>query len=226
MQCRRADCQYSLCAVYIEMAQPRRYQLKKRAERMEATRARITEATTEIHRTVGPARTQVAEVARRAGVRRMTVYNHFPDERLLLAACSAHWRGLHPTPPVDPWLTIVDGGERLRTGLRALYGWYRETEPMTANVIRDSTVMPALRDILDAGLFRYLERVADVLAAPFAARGHHGARVVAAARAATDFHTWRQLAELGDAAAADIAAAMVERAATGNVNAGRALRTG
>ena len=196
------------------METPRRYELKKRAERMEATRTRIIETTVELHRTIGPARTQIAEIARRAEVRRVTVYNHFPEERLLLAACSSHWRALHPTPPVDPWLKIEDGSERLRTGLRAIYGWYRETEPMTANVIRDSTVMPTLRGILDGGLFRYLERVAEVLAAPFAVRGNASARVLAAASAAADFHTWRQLAGLGDAAAADIAAAMVERAAT------------
>ncbi|MCY7302061.1 MAG: TetR/AcrR family transcriptional regulator, partial [Thermoleophilia bacterium] len=43
-------------------------------------------------RTVGPAATQISEIARRAGVQRVTVYNHFPDEASLFAACSAHWR--------------------------------------------------------------------------------------------------------------------------------------
>lgn len=195
------------------MATQRRYELKKRAESMEATRRRITEATVELHRTVGPAATQISEVARRSGVRRVTVYNHFPEERLLLAACSAHWRGLHPAPPIEPWLEVEDAPARLRIGLRALYAWYRETEPMTANVLRDAEVMPALREILDGGLLRYLERVCDALAAPFATRGRPSARVRAATRAAVEFQTWRRLAGLGDSAAADIAAAMVQFAA-------------
>jgi AcrR family transcriptional regulator len=200
--------------MYIEMATQRRYELKKRAEGMEATRRRITETTVELHRTVGPAATQISEIARRSGVRRVTVYNHFPEERLLLAACSSHWRGLHPTPAIEPWLEFEDPGGRLRAGLEALYAWYRETEPMTANVLRDAEVMPALRDILDGGLLRYLARVRDVLAAPFSSRGTPPAQVLAATEAAIEFHTWRRLAALGDAAAADLAAAMVERAVT------------
>jgi len=200
--------------VYIEMATQRRYELKKRAEGMEATRRRIMETTVELHRTVGPAATQISEIARRSGVRRVTVYNHFPEERLLLAACSAHWRSLHPTPAIEPWLQIEDPSVRLRTGLEALYAWYRETEPMTANVLRDAEVMPALHDILDGGLLRYLDRARDALAAPFGIRGRASVRVVAATGAAIEFHTWRRLSALGDAVAADLAASMVERAAT------------
>ena len=82
----------------------RKYELKKRAEQVEATRRRITEATVELHRTVGPAATQISEIARRAGVQRVTVYNHFPDEAALFAACSAHWRALHPAPDPAAWL--------------------------------------------------------------------------------------------------------------------------
>ena len=34
---------------------------------------------------------------------------------------------------------------KLRLGLRQLYGWYRESDPMTAKVLRDAQVLPALR---------------------------------------------------------------------------------
>src|ERR687895_1195492 len=105
------------------MAEKRRYELKKRAERLADTRRRITEATIELHRTVGPAATQISEIARRAGVRRMTVYNHFPDEATLFAACSAHWRALHPAPDLARWRVIAEPGERLRVGLGELYAW-------------------------------------------------------------------------------------------------------
>ena len=48
------------------MSEQRKYELRKRAERLADTRRRITEATVELHRTVGPAATQINEVARRA----------------------------------------------------------------------------------------------------------------------------------------------------------------
>jgi AcrR family transcriptional regulator len=189
------------------MSTKRKYELKKRAEQLAETRRRITEATIELHRTAGPAATQISEIARRAGVQRVTVYNHFPDDASLFAACSAHWRDLHPAPDPTAW----DGD--LRRALRELYVWYRETEPMTANVLRDAQTLPALRAIVDGGLGTYLESVRGILAEPFAAGGRRRERLNAALRAVVDFHFWRALALLGDAEAAGLAAAFVESAA-------------
>jgi AcrR family transcriptional regulator len=196
------------------MAAKRKYELKKRAEKLEATRRRIIEATVELHRTLGPASTQISEVARRAGVQRVTVYNHFPDEASLLRACSAHWRALHPAPDPSGWRSVADPGKRLRLALGELYAWYRETEPMTGNVLRDADTLPALRPILEAGLGRYLADVRTTLAEPFRLRGRRRDRVEAAVRAAVDFHLWRALAPLGDHEAAELAAGLVELAAT------------
>lgn len=195
------------------MVQKRKYELKKRAERLEETRRRITEATVELHRTVGPASTQISEIARRAGVQRMTVYNHFPGEVSLLAACSAHWQALHPRPDPAAWLATEDPGERLRQGLHELYAWYRETEPMTANILRDAAIVPALRPLVERGLGGYLVEVRRVLTDPILVQGRRRERVDAAARAAVDFHFWRALAPLGDVDAAELAAGMVELAA-------------
>jgi AcrR family transcriptional regulator len=196
------------------MVTKRKYELKKRAEQMQDTRRRITEATIGLHRTIGPAATQVSEIARRAGVQRVTVYNHFPDEASLLAACSAHWRSLHPSPDSLAWTTIEEPGARLRRGLAELYAWYRETEPMTANVLRDAELVPALASIIDGGFGTYLGEVRRVLAEPFRARGRRRTRVDAAVRVAVDFHVWRALAALGDEDAADLAAGLVESAAS------------
>jgi hypothetical protein len=55
----------------IFVAKKRAYELKARAQRQARTRQRIVEATMELHKEVGPARTTVAEVARRAGVHRL-----------------------------------------------------------------------------------------------------------------------------------------------------------
>jgi AcrR family transcriptional regulator len=192
------------------MTKKRKYELKKRAEQLAQTRLRITEATVELHRTVGPAATQISEIARRAGVQRLTVYNHFPDEAALFRACSAHWQALHPTPDAVAWSAIDDPGKRLRTALRALYGWYRETEPMIANVLRDMEHMPAVRTQLESGFGRYLDTVRALLAEPFHAQGRRQKRIHTAVRAAVDFYLWRALAPLGDREAADLAAHLVE----------------
>ena len=195
------------------MSEKRRYELRARAERLEETRRRIIEATVGLHLEVGPAATTISEIARRAGVGRVTVYSHFPDEASLFGACSAHWRAQHPAPDPSAWAGIAYHGERLRAALGALYAWYRETEPLTANVLRDAESLPALKAIIDAGLARYLEAVVGLLTKPFRARGRRRARIEAAARAAVGFHLWRALAPLPDAERADVAAGMVERAA-------------
>jgi AcrR family transcriptional regulator len=195
------------------MGEKRRYEQRKRAERQAETRRRIMEATVELHRTVGPAATRISEIARRADVQRVTVYNHFPDDASLLGACSSHWRALHPAPDPAVWSDAAGPAERLRLGLRQLYSWYRETEPMTANVLRDAPLVPALRPIVERGLGSYLEHVRRSLAEPFRVRGRRRERVDAAVRAAVDFHLWRALAGLGDDEAAELAAGLVELAA-------------
>jgi AcrR family transcriptional regulator len=179
----------------------RKYELKQRAERAGETRRRIVEATVGLHATVGPAATTIAEVARRAGVQRRTVYNHFPDDAALFAACSAHWRAGHPAPDPAGW-------RDLRHGLRELYAWYRETEPMTANVLRDAEILPALRQVVDPGRNAYVAHVRSVLARPFG----RNRRVEAAVAVATDFHAWRALSTLPDDEAVELAAGLVELA--------------
>jgi AcrR family transcriptional regulator len=180
----------------------RKYELRQRAERVEETRRRIVEATSGLHLERGPAATSIAEIARRAGVQRRTVYNHFPDDSMLFEACSAHWRALHPAPDPATWTD-------LRQGLRELYGWYGETEPMTANVLRDAEILPSLRAVIEPGFGSYLEAVRAVLAG----KAGSGARVEAAIRLVTDFHSWRSLAPLGDEEAVELAAGLVELAA-------------
>jgi AcrR family transcriptional regulator len=196
----------------------RKYELRKRADGVADTRRRIVEATVEFHRTVGPARTRVSEIARRTGLRRVTVYDHFPDDSALIAACSAHWRSLHPVPDPTGWAEIEPPAARLRTALLAVYRWYRETEPMTANVLRDAETVPALRAILDDGLFAWLAAVRTTLEAAFATPDGVPQRVGAAIRVAVDFHAWLALAPLGDAEAAELAGRLVECAsASGDV---------
>src|SRR5688500_17216933 len=52
------------CVILSPM--PRKYEMKRRAERMQETRRRIAEAAMELHQTVGPARTTVSAIAEKA----------------------------------------------------------------------------------------------------------------------------------------------------------------
>src|SRR3954453_11777763 len=119
----------------------RRYHLRKRADAMQATRRRITDAAMDLHGTLGPARTTMTAVAERAGVQRQTVYRHFANEDELLAACSAHFAALHPWPDTGRWRAIADPAEPLRVALDELYAWYEVTESMWTNVLRDETLV-------------------------------------------------------------------------------------
>jgi AcrR family transcriptional regulator len=195
-----------------ERATKRRYELRKRAESQAETRRRITEATVELHRTVGPAATRISDVARRAGVQRVTVYNHFPDLGSLIAACSAHWRALHPRPDPQGWLAIADPAGRLRHALREVYAWYRETEPMAANLLRDAALVPELRPYVQRGFADYVDAAATLLT-DWVPAGRERSRTDAAARVALGFHTWQALTALGDDEAAELSARFVEVAA-------------
>jgi AcrR family transcriptional regulator len=188
----------------------RRYELRRRADAMEATRRRITEAAVELHGSVGPARTTITAVADRAGVQRQTVYRHFPTEEDLFKACSGHFAETHPPPDIEAWRAIADPAERLEAALDELYAFYERTEAMFVNLFRDETLVPAVGARLP-GFRAYLDAAADALAA-----GHRRSAMLAAAtRHAVDFHTWRSLARDGGVPRQDVvelASAMVGRA--------------
>ncbi|MEA2397286.1 MAG: hypothetical protein QOK25_842 [Thermoleophilaceae bacterium] len=191
--------------------QKRKYELKKRAELQEETRCRIVEATVDLHREVGPANTTISAVAERAGVQRLTVYRHFPDERGLIRACSAHWRSQHPAPDPSQWPGIADPVERLRTALQGFYAYYGGDERMAANVRRDAPTVPALAEVI-SDLPAFMAMVVEILAPGWGARGARRARLVAALGHVLDFDTWRSLERrqgLAPAAAVEVALAMV-----------------
>jgi len=171
----------------------RKYEMKKRAERQRETRRRIVEATVELHRTRGPANTTVSEIAKRAGVNRLTVYNHFPNVTDLLRACSRRWTERHPAPDPTPWARIGDPQQRLRTALAELYDFYARTEPMRGNVLRDSETLPELAALLESSVVPYLGAVCDLLAEGWEARDDRRKRLLAMLKLAIDFHTWRSL---------------------------------
>jgi AcrR family transcriptional regulator len=177
--------------------QKRKYELKARAESRQATRERIAAAAVSLHEELGFAKTTVADIARRAGVQRLTVYNHFPDLDALLPACTEHWSAAHPMPDLAPALALEDPQERLRAALTLLYGWYRETAPMQRRVFGERATVPEL----DAWLARSGDQALAQLTTALA-----GGLDRALVALALSFWTWERLNQegLGDAAAASL----------------------
>lgn len=186
--------------------------MTRRAELEEQTRRRITESAVALHGELGPARTSISAVAERAGVRRSTVYRHFPDEESLFAACSSHWRAANPPPDPRAWAALEDPGERTETALRELYAFYGRTEGMYASLLRDEPLVPIVHRLL-GGFYGYLGAVQDVLMTGRGLRGRAARRTRAAIGHALAFPTWRSLTReqgLADGDAVALMCALVE----------------
>jgi AcrR family transcriptional regulator len=170
----------------------RKYEMKRRARRQEETRQRITEAAVELHQALGPANTTISAIAERAGVQRLTVYRHFPDERALLSACSSHYEAANPPPDADLWTAIPDPEKRLRRALAETYAYHRRTEPMMTKVLRDAQIHAPTFEVT----VRYLQhwdRARYALVTGWGAEDQRLKRLLAALGHALDFWTWRSL---------------------------------
>jgi AcrR family transcriptional regulator len=188
----------------------RKYEMKQRARSQAETRQRIVEAAVELHTTIGPESTTISAIADRAGVQRHTVYAHFPDDRTLYAACSAHWRAAHPLPDIGRWLELDSPDQRLRGVLSAIYAWYDGVEAELAVLRRDSGTIPARTEQLGETA-AVLRDLGDALA-----RGRPRRKTVRAAIGhAIEFETWRSLVRrqgLTRAQAVEMMAVAVENA--------------
>jgi AcrR family transcriptional regulator len=196
-----------------ETSPKRKYELKKRAEEMAETRRRITDAAIELHGTVGPSRTTLSAVAKRAGVERRTLYRHFPNEADLFAACSTHYFTANPWPDLASWSAIRDPQQRLERALDELYAYYERTEPMLTNVLRDAGLVDSARDAL-APLHAYLDEAAEILTVGRGVRGRRRQLLRGAVRHALAFSTWHSLSTngIGRSDAGKLLTALVEAA--------------
>ena len=194
-------------------SQIRKYELKARAEKQAETRRRIVEATAALHEEVGPARTTVAEIARRVGVQRLTVYTHFPNETDLFDACGQHWMDRNPPPDPSVALAIHTPDERLRAVLGPLYRWYRKNARTIENLQRDRLVMPAFDAVMKIRMDKQFVNLASVLASGFSHKDRPAKGLRAAVALTLDFWTWRRLA--GEGTSDDAAAALMVGAVRG-----------
>ena len=188
------------------MKGPRAYTKVRRAAAEEATRERIVTAIMSLHEEVGPARTTVSAIADRAGVERLTVYRHFPDEPSMLRACSAHWATLNPLPPMPAVAT--DPLAAFRRTILSLYAWYRANEAMPVQVTTDARKIPLIAELI-APIGAELDRTATELDANWPRRSTRRATTI---RHGLEFSTWRSVVQLtgSDGRAAGVVVGWVE----------------
>lgn len=163
----------------------RPYRMDERARAVDRTRQRIVEAAVDLHGEVGPLAATITEIADRAGVTRVTVYRHFPDQEALFAACSAHWESQQRQPDPAAWAAIADPAERLRVGLADLYRFYAAGEQMLTGVERDRAGLPP-------GLRARLDEQDRALRDALAGEPASSRRLALVGHAAA-FSTWRSL---------------------------------
>jgi AcrR family transcriptional regulator len=189
----------------VRSIKSRPYQMRRRAELVDETRQRITEATVRLHTTVGPANTSISAVAEEAGVTRLTVYRHFPDLEHLFAACQGHWFSLHPPPDPTTWRAIPDLDERARRAFAELYGWYGRNAEDLFPINRDEAAWPPqVQDQRRAGSAARAAAIVD----GHAPDGPRGRLLRAVAGHLVNYWTWRSLVVdqgLHDDAAVDLA---------------------
>ncbi|MFQ3787187.1 TetR/AcrR family transcriptional regulator [Halomonas sp. A29] len=185
------------------MTETRRYTQRKRAADREETRLRIVEATMALHEEIGPSATTISAIAQRAGVQRLTVYRHFPDETAVFAACTSHWLELNPPPDPAGWASLEAGQRQAHAALVAFYRYYRDTQRMWRTAISDEPKVPALQGPMES--FRQqLNALGEAIGKGFG--GTADSLPTATLRHALAFTTWASLDEQGfdDEAMADL----------------------
>lgn len=173
----------------------RPYAMRKRRESQDETRRRIVEATMQLHEEVGPRATNISAIAQRAGVQRLTVYRHFPDEAAVFRACTSHWLSLNPPPDPEQWRHIEDASARMREALRLFYAYFRRTNRMWAVAHRDVAAVPALQEPM-LEFQSYLRSVGDDLFGHFKSRRNRRP-LAATVHHALCFTTWASLEAQG-----------------------------
>lgn len=174
----------------------RPYRMSARARAQEETRQRIVEATIRLHEALGPRATTISAIAKEAGVQRLTVYRHFPDETAVFQACTAHWLELNPPPDPREWAQEAAGPQRARRAIADFFAYYRRTRRMWMASFRDVDEVPALQGPM-AEFARFVRGVADGLAGEIAPAQGELAPVVETLRHVLHFLTWKELDEQG-----------------------------
>lgn len=173
----------------------RKYTKTLRAEKQDETRERIVEATVKLHEKLGPAKTSIKAIAEAAGVQRLTVYRHFPDDVSLFQACTSHYLGIHPPPNMAEWAELENASERSYTALLAFYRYYSQTHKMWGVAYRDVDDVEALQEPM--GQFEaYIDMVNDDLVKAWNQSHNVKKQLQITLRHALRFSTWQSMKKI------------------------------
>lgn len=176
------------------MSEKRPYTLRKRAKSQEETRQKIVEAAMHLHEEIGPRATTISAIADRAGVQRLTVYRHFPDDAAIFRACTSHWLDLNPPPDPAIWHDLT-GEAALEAALDAYYAYFRQTGRMWEASYRDAAATPAIQGPFEAFL-AHMRTTGDTLAARYSGAAPDSATAITL-RHVLGFPVWQELAGEG-----------------------------
>jgi len=175
---------------------PRKYDMTKRAEALEATRKRIVDATVAAHRELGIQATSWDEIASRAGVGVGTVYRHFRSLDDLLPACGALVTETVALPAEDEIPGLFDGArslqERIHRIVTRIFAAYERGAPFIENIRRERGDLPDLDP-----WHRWIENTLDALSREALGPISSDARALDLTRALTDLYTWKAFIQRG-----------------------------
>jgi AcrR family transcriptional regulator len=172
------------------METKRKYQLKRRAQRQEETRQSILDATIALQERIGVLGTTISAVAEEAGVERLTVYRHFPNETALLTAATTSYLEQNPPPDPEPWRDIFDPRDRLRVALNDVYAYHQQTEGVIGHLIQGMPYKPVVCDALE-GYMHHWKRAQRILSEGWNVSDPK--QIKAAIGHALSFKTWQSL---------------------------------
>lgn len=185
---------------------PRKYELRQRADAAAATRARIVQATMQVHGRRGITAATLREIAEEADVSPGTVLKHFPRMEDLVHACGTHTSELMPFPGPEILDGVGDPRERLRAAVVAVFRVW-DTEPRMWQMVEYERLNWAPVEQLTSAAENAHRALIDAALPP--GRSKKRARLLAVAVAST---TWKSRAELRAAGldVEDAAAAVVD----------------
>jgi AcrR family transcriptional regulator len=141
---------------------PRAYNTESRKQLQAELKARIARAAAELHAEKGALATSYADIAQRAGVSVPTVYNHFPSQDELMAACTGHAASLAPALPVEEILAAGNLDASARALVDAMDAIHLYFEPWLA--WGEERLIPALSDMQAAGRKQLTGLITQMLA--------------------------------------------------------------
>lgn len=181
---------------YLREMSPRKYDMTKRAEALEATRKRIVDATVAAHRELGIQATSWDEIASRAEVGVGTVYRHFRSLDELLPACGALVTETLALPADDELPTLLDGARSLRERIRRIvtriFAAYERGAPFIENIRREREDLPNLEP-----WHQSIENTLDALSREALRPINPDERALDLTRALTDLYTWKAFKQRG-----------------------------